>query len=80
MAYSLKLLTALLLDPPSEFSGMVWLKRQLRSYGPLALPGVLILMLGLVPGPLTGLIGTGLGQAVKAPGATLSSLESLLIP
>lgn len=80
VAYSLKLLTALLLDPPSEFSGMVWLKRQLRSYGPLALPGVLILMLGLVPGPLTGLIGTGLGHAVKAPGATLSGLESLLIP
>lgn len=60
VAYLLKLAAALFLDPPSEFSGMVWLKRRKRASIPMVLLCIMILTTGLFPGSLLDIVRSGL--------------------
>lgn len=79
-AYTLKLISALVVDPSSEFSGLVWLKRQKRSYVPLLLAGTAILLLGFLPAPVTAVISGGLGHSLALPAVTAEHLVQVLIP
>ncbi len=69
VAYMLKLVTALFTDPPSEFSGMIWLKRRKRAAIPMVLLCILIVATGFYPGSLLNIVRSGLVFRGYAPGS-----------
>lgn len=87
VAYLLKLITALMVDPPSEFSEMIWLKRQKRAAVPMAILCILIMAAGLFPNTLleiagSGLVAAGFTQAAESAhgtGSPLAAVPPLLI-
>lgn len=84
VAYFLKLFGALFMDPVSEFSGMLWLKRRKRAAVPMMILSVLILVTGLFPESLWGIVRSGLsiqGYAeAGSHGAAPMDLTALALP
>lgn len=83
VAYLLKLVTALTLDPPTEFCGMIWLKRRKRAAVPMAILCVLIAGVGLFPEPILEVIRSGFetaGFSIPAESAHASAPLTSLLP